>query len=52
MTSTTRVDDIPVYVSYGAGVESSALICRWVNEPSTRPTDLANITLVMSQTGN
>jgi 5-methylcytosine-specific restriction endonuclease McrA len=39
-------------LSYGMGVESSALLVRWLREPSTRPCSLDDLVVVSAQTGD
>ena len=41
-----------VILSYGMGVESTAILARWVFEPETRPCDLADLVVVTAQTGD
>ena len=41
-----------VILSYGMGVESSAILARWVFEPETRPCDLGDLVVVTAQTGD
>ena len=41
-----------VILSYGMGVESTAILARWVFEPETRPCDLADLIVVTAQTGD
>lgn len=42
----------PVAVSYGMGTESTALLLRWIHEPSTRPCGLEDLLVVTAQTGD
>ena len=42
----------PVCLSYGMGVDSTALLLRWLAEPQTRPCDLADLLIVTAQTGD
>lgn len=39
-------------LSYGMGVESSALLVRWLREPSTRPFSLDELVVITAQTGD
>lgn len=39
-------------LSYGLGVDSSAIFLRWIYEPETRPCPLENITCITAMTGN
>ena len=39
-------------LSYGMGVDSSAILVRWAEEPSVRPCPLEDLILIMSQTGD
>jgi hypothetical protein len=39
-------------LSYGMGVESTALLLRWVLEPDTRPCPLADLIVVSAQVGD
>lgn len=39
-------------LSYGLGVDSTAILLRWIYEPSTRPCDLSHITVITSMTGD
>ena len=41
-----------VILSYGMGVESTAILARWIFEPDTRPCDLADLVVVTAQTGD
>ncbi|MEV7011747.1 hypothetical protein [Streptosporangium sp. NPDC051022] len=42
----------PVILSYGLGVDSTAILLRWLLEPETRDFDLANLVVLTAQTGN
>ena len=42
----------PVILSYGMGVESTAALVRWCDEPTSRDFSLADLTVVSSQTGD
>jgi hypothetical protein len=37
-------------LSYGMGVESSAILVRWVEEPSLRPCSMEDLVVITSQT--
>jgi hypothetical protein len=39
-------------LSYGLGVDSTALILRWIFEPNTRPCPLENVTVISAMTGD
>ena len=39
-------------LSYGMGVESSAILARWVREPATRPCRLDDLIVITSQVGD
>jgi hypothetical protein len=39
-------------LSYGMGVESSAILVRWAEEPSVRPCPLEELIVITSQTGD
>lgn len=39
-------------LSYGMGVESTALLLRWVTEPSTCPCPLSELVVISAQTGD
>lgn len=39
-------------LSYGMGVDSTAILVRWLDEPLTRPCALENLVVVTAQTGN
>ena len=43
---------ISVILSYGMGVESTAILLRWVWEPHTRPCSLEDLIVVTSQVGD
>ncbi len=42
----------PVVLSYGMGVESTAILLRWIFEPATRPCDLADLIVITAQVGD
>jgi hypothetical protein len=48
MSSQQRV----VLLSFGLGVESTAILARWVNEPATCPCPLDQLIAITSQTGD
>jgi hypothetical protein len=48
---TTRMY-LPVYLSYGMGVESSAILLRWLADKGSRDFDLSELTVITAQTGN
>lgn len=41
-----------VILSYGMGVESTAILLRWVSEPHTRPCSLEDLIVVTAQVGD
>lgn len=41
-----------VVLSYGMGVESSAIFMRWITDPSSRDFDLKDLIVITSQTGD
>jgi hypothetical protein len=42
----------PVILSYGMGVDSSAILARWLLEPSSRDFDLDDLVVLTAQTGD
>lgn len=49
-------DAVPVVLSYGMGVESTAILLRWLCEPASRPHQLllglSNLVVLIAQTGD
>jgi hypothetical protein len=43
---------VEVILSYGLGLESSALLVRWCLEPETCPCDLKDLTVITSMVGS
>lgn len=43
---------IEVVLGYGLGVDSTAILLRWIHEPETRPCPLENILVVTAMTGD
>lgn len=41
-----------VILSYGMGVDSTAILLRWMEEPATRPCPLSELIVITSMTGN
>lgn len=41
-----------VVLSYGMGVESTAIFLRWINDPSSRDFDLKDLIVITAQTGD
>ena len=41
-----------VILSYGMGVESTAILVRWISEPPTRPCQLENLIVITAQVGD
>jgi hypothetical protein len=39
-------------LSYGMGVESTAVLVRWIREPATRPCRLEDLIVITSQVGD
>ncbi len=39
-------------LSYGMGVESSAILIRWLQDPTVRPCPLEDLILITAQTGD
>lgn len=42
----------PVVLSYGLGVDSTAILLRWLLDPASRDFDLADLVVITAQTGN
>jgi hypothetical protein len=42
----------PTILSYGMGVESTAILVRWLKSPETRPCSLEDLVVITSQLGN
>jgi hypothetical protein len=43
---------VKVVLGYGLGVDSTAILLRWIHEPGTRPCDLSELLVVTAMTGN
>ncbi len=43
--------NLPVYKSYGLGVEGTAIILRWLSDPTSRDFDLSELTVITAQVG-
>lgn len=41
-----------VYLSWGMGVESTAILTRWLIDPGSRDFPLENLTVITAQTGD
>jgi len=39
-------------LSHGLGLNSTAVLLRWINEPATRPFDLGDLVVVTAMTGD
>lgn len=54
MTCTTPPPAPPptTILSYGMGVDSTAILLRWLTEPSSRGFDLEDLTVITAMTGN
>jgi hypothetical protein len=46
------VSEIKVVLGYGLGVDSTAILLRWIHEPQTRPCALSELLVVTAMTGN
>lgn len=42
----------PVILSYGLGVDSTAILLRWLREPATRGFSLSDLTVITAMTGD
>lgn len=42
----------PVILSYGLGVDSTAILLRWLRDPESRDFDLEDLVVVIAQTGD
>lgn len=42
----------PVVLSYGLGVDSTAILLRWLHEPASRNFDLADLIVITAMTGD
>lgn len=51
MTTETKTAT-KVILSYGMGVDSTAILLRWIEEPETRDFDLADLVVLTAQTGD
>lgn len=49
---TVVVATLPTILSYGMGVESSAILVRWILSPETRPCPLEDLIVITSQVGD
>ena len=45
-------NNAPVILSYGLGVDSTAILLRWINEPSSRDFDLSDLIVITAMTGD
>jgi hypothetical protein len=43
---------LPVFLSYGLGVDSTAILLRWITDPASRDFPLEALTVVTSMTGD
>ena len=41
-----------IYLSWGMGVESNAILTRWLNDPTSRDFPLEALTVITAQTGD
>src|SRR5262245_42205163 len=44
--------ETPVILNYGLGVDSTAILTRWLAEPASRDFDLSRLTVVTAMTGD
>jgi hypothetical protein len=44
--------ETPVVLSYGMGIDSTAILLRWLEEPGSRDFELKDLTVLTAQTGN
>src|SRR4051794_37709595 len=51
-TSRSQFARTPVCLSWGLGVDSSAILTRWLLEPDSRDFDLADLTVLVAMTGD
>jgi hypothetical protein len=47
-----RPDRVPVVLSYGMGVDSTALLLRWLHEPESRDFELDDLAVLTAMTGD
>lgn len=53
LTGLNEAEPVPsVVVSFGMGLDSSALLARWLTEPSSRDFDLSDLAVVTAMTGH
>lgn len=45
-------EETPVVLSYGMGIDSTALLLRWLTEPDSRDFDLTDLTVLTAMTGD
>src|SRR4051812_23214510 len=45
-------DPDPIILSYGMGVDSTAILLRWIAEPETRDFPLSRLTVLTAMTGD
>lgn len=45
------IKNLPVYKSYGLGVEGTAILLRWLNDSTARDFDLSELTVITAQVG-
>ena len=45
-------DPTPVVLSYGMGADSTAILLRWLDEPTSRDFDLADLVVITAMTGD
>src|SRR5215213_2041702 len=50
-TSQQTMKNLPVYLSYGLGVEGTAIILRWLDEKGSRDFGLSDLTVITAQVG-
>lgn len=45
------VRKLPIFLSYGLGVDGTAILLRWVKEREARDFDLSELTVITAQVG-
>ena len=41
-----------IYLSWGMGIESNAILTRWLTDPTSRTFSLEDLTVITAQTGD
>lgn len=52
LAGVVRPAEPPVVLSYGMGVESTSILLRWLEDPSSRNFELSQLILITAQTGD